>query len=147
MLPPMRRAFTLIEMAVVVAVTAILIGRLLPAVQKVRRAAVEKKLANESQFGFSKEMSQANAKQLGTGTETRKRELARVKSFEAKVELTPKLSVGTAAPESIYEARFEGTIQAVSPGDKAGDYELELPLPPQTISLADLSITAGGKRS
>src|SRR5437868_11002596 len=55
--------------------------------------------------------------------------------------------VGTATPESIDEARFSGKVQAVRPGDEAGDCELELPLPPQTISLADLAITANGKPS
>ncbi|MGI9455227.1 MAG: hypothetical protein ACR2NU_01625, partial [Aeoliella sp.] len=50
------------------------------------------------------------------------------------------LSVGTATPESIYEARFEGQIKAASPDGQTGDCEIELPLPPQIISLADLSI-------
>jgi hypothetical protein len=35
----------------------------------------------------------------------------------------------------------------VSPRPEAGECELELPLPPQVISLADLTITAGGKPS
>ena len=61
--------------------------------------------------------------------------------------LTPRLSVGTATPESIYEARFIGKIVALRPTNEAGDCELELPLPPQMISLADLTITAGGKPS
>ena len=61
--------------------------------------------------------------------------------------LSPRLSIGTAAPESIYEARFNGKVQAVSPPKEVGDCELELPLPPQIISLADLSVTAGGKTS
>jgi hypothetical protein len=72
---------------------------------------------------------------------------ARVQSFIAAVVLTPRLSVGTASPESIYEARFTGTIRAVSPRPERGECELELPLPPQVISLADLAITAGGKPS
>jgi hypothetical protein len=63
------------------------------------------------------------------------------------VVLTPRLSVGTASPESIYEARFSGKIRAVSPRQETGECELELPLPPQVISLADLTITAGGKPS
>jgi hypothetical protein len=72
---------------------------------------------------------------------------ARVQAFTAQVTLTPRLSVGTAAPESIYEARFVGKIQAVGPSGQPGDCEIGLPLPPQIISLADLSITAADRPS
>jgi hypothetical protein len=136
----------LVELLVVVVILAVLIALLLPAVQSARKAALQSRLASQTRYDL--ESRTAAAGQAGTTTEPAVRPpSALVRSFTADVTLTPRLSVGTAAPESIYEARFIGQIEAVRPREDAGDCEIELPLPPQIISLADLSIKAAGEPS
>ena len=124
-----RRAFTLVELLVVVIVIAVMIALLLPAVQSAREAARKSQLMSQTEYDFEPQTAQS--------AETAAPErlpLARIQAFTAEVKLTPRLSVGTAAPESIYEARFVGEIRAVSPSEQAGEYEIELPLPPQIKS-------------
>src|SRR5215207_5829407 len=122
--------FTLIELLVVVLVIAVLMALLLPAVQMARKASLKSKLANESQCGYAQQMSTNNLKQMGVaqrdaGAVPPPKPRAHVKSFVADVALTPRLSKGTATPESIYEAKFKGKIQAARPNADAKECELE----------------------
>jgi hypothetical protein len=134
--------FTLVELLVIIAIIGALIALLLPAVQSAREAARRSSLKSEMPEDFVTGAIEGPG-QVPVETPPP----ARVESFAADVTLTPKLSVGTATPESIYEARFVGTIEAAAPDDSSGDCEIALPLPPQIISLADLSITIANEPS
>lgn len=146
-----RRAFTLVELLVVIFIIGIIIALLLPAIQVARQAAIKARMKDQekTESPGQQEPPPKPSPQEGKPEAAPQPALARVQSFDSKVTLTPKLSVGTATPESIYEAHFTGQIKAVSPtgADQSGDCEIELPLPPQIISLADLSILAAGKPS
>lgn len=144
MLPLLRRAFTLTELLIVVIILAVLIAVLLPAVQKVRQAAISTRLSSQMSYEApwaAQPLAKEPARpELPAKDAPPPVPLANVRSFKAQIQLTPRLSMGTATPESIYEAEFTGQIQAVQPSKEAKECEIELPLPPQIISLADLSI-------
>lgn len=137
-----RRAFTVVELLVVVIIVAALIALLLPAVQTAREAARRSSLMSKTQ-GPNEATVQDNQ---GTAASAPLPQ-ARMQEFAAEITLTPRLSVGTAVPESIYEARFKGKIQAIRPNEQAGECEIGLPLPPQIISLSDLAIDAASQPS
>lgn len=137
-----RGGFTLVELIVVIIIMATLVALLLPAVQSARMAARRSMLKSEAYDEAGGMISQSLDARVADALPP-----ARVSSFAADVTLTPKLSVGTVTPDSIYEARFVGKISAARPEGSDGPCEIALPLPPQIISLGDLSIaTAEGPR-
>ncbi len=71
---------------------------------------------------------------------------AQVSVFDAKIDLTPGLSVGTERPESIYEARVSASIVARCQDPKRV-CQIRLPVPPEIISLADLTVKINGDES
>jgi hypothetical protein len=150
----------LVELLVVVIISAVLISILLPALSKARMSAdaarwkAQAMAPNAPSAAYAPQQDAAGDKGTGAGA-PRRIEIpqAVVKAFAAKVDLTPRLSVGTAEAESIYEAKFATTMEALAPAldanrpGKPGECEIRLPLPPQIISLADLTVRVNGEPS
>lgn len=146
-----NRGFTLVELLVVMVFLALLAALLMAALSRARQSAIDAKLRSNSDYGYAAEMANENSKRASERAATTPampaHPLARVSRFDATIALTPKLSVGTAEPESIYEASFTARLEASRPRDGSGECEIELPLPPQIISLTDLSVSADGQPS
>jgi len=139
-----RRSFTLVELLVVVFIIAVIIALLLPAVQSARQSARSKMARHMQQQALEQAVEEGRAEAVESAPTLPR---AQIQSFTADVTLTPRISVGTATPESIYEARFIGKIEAFSPAADAVECQIELPLPPQIISLAELKISAADQPS
>ncbi len=139
---PKRKAFTLIELLIVVAIIAAVAALLLPALSAAKKKALRVSMKQAPPAVPSAREVQANVSQSGQV----QRAVALIRSFTATVSLKPELSVGTAQPESIYAAQLAAKFEAFNPSP-TGECEVLLPLPPQIISLAGLEVTVNEKPS
>ena len=141
-----RRGFTLVELLVVVFILAVLIAILLPTLNKARERAMRVKMESESRSVTGQAVA-AIDRAVEQAAMVHAHPLAEIHSLSAEITLTPRLSVGTDQPESIYEARFAAKLQASRSSSDGGEEEIQLPLPPQVISLGDLVVNVNGRPS
>lgn len=136
-----------VAVGLVLLLPVIALALLMPAVQSAREASRRASLA------YSERVDSLSS---GQPTAERAKEeppakpaapSAVVKKYDAEITLTPKLSIGTPAPESIYVADFQATIAAQASKGGLQECQIELPLPPKLISLADVDIRVNDQPS
>ena len=137
----------LITVGMVLLLPVIALALLMPALSGARKSAMRKSLEYESGSYLDSASPAANEAVKAISHEAVGLPRAIVKKYDAEISLTPKLSVGTAMPESIYVADFKATIEAQAPKEGQGKCQLELPLPPKIISLGDLDVCVNGEPS
>ena len=148
--PPRRHrglnSFTLIELLVVIGILAIGISLLLPVLSALQQRGRDLKSAAEARAA---NVAAAGRAAAPTTTRTTSSEpvFARVTGMEASVNITPRIAVGMVESQSIYACAFRGAFVGSAPRGHEGDVSLDLPLPPQVISLSDLSVTVDGVSS
>ncbi len=138
----------LVAVALVLLLPVIGLALLMPAVQSVRMSAVRKSLEYSGSSNLPAPTPQAGeAEKAVPSGKAAVSPRAVVKKYDARITLTPKLSVGTAMPESIYVADFHADIEAQAPKDEHGECQIDLPLPPKIISLAAVDFSVNGQTS